>query len=210
MKRIIFSSIIGLALFLMEAPGALAEPEKIQIAQNQQEKPQWLVPSLHSLAIVTGTRITVSLLWPNAFDITQVSQNADNFGRAWTSWPEFDPQESFFSWDHDPWTLNLIGHGLMGSEFYLRYREAFFHPALALGMTAAWTFCWEYLIEGWHKQPSGIDLLWTPTGGFLLGEGRYQLYQLIRRKAHYRGRHLLLYLLDPLGQLERDVLNLDY
>ncbi len=77
-------------------------------------------------------------------------------------------------------------------------------------MTLAFSFTWEYLIEAWHKQPSGIDLLWTPTGGALLGEGRYQLCQLARQRLRPSvGRQLLFYLLDPLGQLERDLFGLD-
>ena len=94
----------------------------------------------------------------------------------------------------------------MGSEFYLRYRQARFPSWAALGMTVAWTLVWEYLVEAWHKQPSGIDIIWTPVAGAMIGEGRYQLYLRIRSMDRSTGRHLLLYLIDPLGQLERDLL----
>ena len=54
----------------------------------------------------------------------------------------------------------------------LRHRQAHHRPWVALGMTLAWSVVWEYLIEAWHKQPLGLDLMWAPTGGALLGEGR--------------------------------------
>jgi len=174
-------------------------------------RPRWLVPTLHAGGLLLVLRASASLAWPQTYDLTRVSRNADTFARSWSSAPAFDTRRGFFEWDGDPWPLNLVGHGLMGSELYLRYREAH-HPWWVAGlMTLAFTFVWEYLIEGWHKQPSGIDLLWTPTGGALLGEGRYQLYRLARRRLRpSAGRHVLLYLLDPLGQLERDLLGLSY
>ncbi len=116
----------------------------------------------------------------------------------------------FFQWDGDPWAHNLIGHSVMGSEFYLRHRQARFPAWAALCMTLAWTLAWEYMVESWHKQPSLIDIVWTPVGGAMLGEGRYQLYRRVRRMERSAGRHLLLYLLDPLGQLERDLLGLSF
>lgn len=174
-------------------------------------RPRWLVPTLHAGGLLLVLRAGASLAWPQTYDLTRVSRNAHTFARSWSSPPDLDTRRGFFEWDGDPWPINLVGHGLMGSELYLRYREAH-HPWWAAGlMTLAFTFVWEYLIEAWHKQPSGIDLLWTPTGGALLGEGRYQLYRLARRRLRpSAGRHVLLYLLDPLGQLERDVLGLAY
>jgi len=170
----------------------------------------WLVPQLHTAGVLLITRIGASIAWPDAFDPTEVSRNAKNFGRAWTSAPEFDTDASFFEWDHDPWALNLIGHGLLGSEIYLRHRQAHHSPWVALALVGAWSVVWEYVVEAWHKQPSGIDLLWTPLGGLALGEGRYQVYCLVRTMPPSAGRRVLLYLLDPLGQLERDLFDLHY
>ena len=99
---------------------------------------------------------------------------------------------------------------LFRSEFYLRHRQANFDWWMALGMTLAWTFAWEYLAESWHKQPSGIDLAWTPVGGALIGEGRFWVYDQIRAMDPGPGRHALLYLIDPLGQAERDLMGLEY
>jgi len=180
--------------------------------QDREHEPEldWSVPHLHSLAVVGGTRLSLSLIWPEAYAVRPVSANWDRFCRAWTTEAAWDGNRGFFEWDGDPWALNLVGHGLMGSEFYLRYRQYGGYWWQALGMTLLWTLAWEYLVESWHKQPSGIDLAWTPLGGALLGEGRYRLYLEVRDMADSPLRHLLLYLVDPLGQLERDAFGLEY
>ena len=168
------------------------------------------MPTLHAGAVVLGLHVGSSLLWSDAFDVTDTAGNWRNFKRAWTTAPHHDASQGFFRWDSDPWAHNLIGHSVMGSEFYLRHRQARFPAWAALGMTLAWTLVWEYLVEAWHKQPSGIDLIWSPVGGAMLGEGRYQLYRRVRRMERSAGRHVLLYLIDPLGQLERDLLGLSF
>ncbi len=72
---------------------------------------------------------------------------------------------------------------------------------------AAAAFTWEYLVEAWYKRPSAIDLFWTPAGGALLGELRYQLYLLAKHRIAARvPRVLMMSLLDPLGELERLIL----
>ena len=199
----------AIVLFLLALSGSVSRADPAPRAEPP-PSPRWLVPSLHCAGIELAARISLSLIWPDTFDLTRVHRNWASFKSSWSSAPELDPRERFFEWDHDPWALNLIGHGLMGSEFYLRHRQGH-HPFwLALLMTAAWTVTWEYFIESWHKHPSGIDLLWTPLGGLLIGEGRYRLYLLIRNRRPSRGRTVLLYLVDPLGQLERDLLGLRF
>lgn len=174
------------------------------------EQPRWLLPTLHSAGLTFAIRLGSSALWPKTFDIRQVDRNSSTFANSWSSAPTFDTGERFFEWDHDPWTINIIGHGLMGSEYYLAHRRARHSWWLSLTMTLAWCFVWEYLIESWHKHPSGVDLLWTPVGGMLFGEGRYQVHLLLRRMRPSVGRHVLLYLIDPIGQLERDLFCLEY
>jgi hypothetical protein len=43
----------------------------------------------------------------------------------------------------------------------------------------------------------------------LIGEGRYFLYRKIRSMEDTALRHFLLYLVDPIGQLERDMFGLE-
>ncbi len=179
-------------------------------ARAEDPSPRWLVPTAHAAGVTLFMRVGCSILWPNTYDILEVDRNSHTFATSWMSAPTFDTSEGVFEWDHDPWSVNLIGHGLMGSEFYLRYRQAHHPWWLALTMTVVWTFVWEYFVEAWHKHPSGIDLLWTPTGGALIGEGRLWLYRRIGRMRSPAWRHVLRYVVDPLGQLERDALGLAF
>jgi len=189
------------AAVLVHPRPAAAEPGELQ---------RWLVPTLHSGTLVLVMRLGSSARWPETYNIRRHERNADTFRRSWSAAPTFDVGERFFEWDHDPWTINLVGHGLMGSELHLRHRQARHPWWLALTMTVAWTVVWEYMVEGWHKHPSGIDLIWSPTGGLLIGEGRLWLYRRIRRIHRPVVRHLLLYVVDPFGQLERDLFQLPF
>ncbi len=70
------------------------------------------------------------------------------------------------------------------------------------------SFTWEYLVESWYQQPSAIDLFWTPIGGVLLGEARFLAHREAGRRISSRiGRTILLVLIDPLGELERVILD---
>ena len=196
---------VGLVALLL----ALPAPAHAERTTDGQE-PGWLMPSAHSAGLLFLVRVGASMRWPVTYDISRYERNWSTFERSWSSAPTFDTSEAFFEWDHDPWTINAINHGLMGSEIYLRHRQARHGWWLALPMTVAWTFVWEYLVEGWHKHPSGIDLIWSPAGGALLGEGRFWIYNRLRQLAPSPWRHVLLYLVDPLGQLERDAFDLPY
>lgn len=187
-------------------PAFARQPATEPARRRASSRPDWLVPTLHTAGLFVTMRIGASLLWSETFDPARGRRNSRTFVRSWYHAPSFDPDAGFFQWDGDPWTINLLGHGVMGSEIYLRHRQAG-HPVIgALAMTAIWSFLWEYLIEGWHKHPSAVDLLWTPLGGALFGAGRYWLYRAVQRIAHPVWRHVVLYLVDPLGQLERDLL----
>ena len=166
------------------------------------------MPGVHAAAVLAGQRVALSVLWPESFDPTTVGANASRLATAWSSGPRLDTRAPWFESDGDPWELNALGHGLMGSELYLRYRETHHQPWAALAATAAWTLVWEYGVEAWHKQPSAIDLAWTPAGGALLGELRFAAIRALRAGPDAAGPRLLLYLVDPLGQLERDLFGL--
>jgi len=81
---------------------------------------------------------------------------------------------------------------------------------VSMAMALAWTGVWEYIVEAWFVRPSAFDLFWTPIGGAVMGEARYVLYTEILKMEDTAGRHVLLYLIDPLGQFERDVFGLEY
>ncbi|MDD5309632.1 MAG: DUF3943 domain-containing protein [Deltaproteobacteria bacterium] len=170
--------------------------------------PSWVEPTVATGVVVIGMRVSESILWPDAFDPLPVERNAATFVDSLSTTPEFDASERPFEWDRDPWQLNAIGHGVMGSELYLRYRRARHPWWTAAFMAAAWTVVWEYGVEGWHKRPSGIDLAWTPTAGSLLGEARWWMLSRLRGLPRSAGRTLALFLFDPVGELEDRVLGL--
>ena len=166
------------------------------------------MPSLHSAGLLAATRLGLSLTWPDAFAVTPVRRNWATFRGSWSSPPEWRSDAPAFESDGDPWPINLVGHGLLGSELYLRHRETSHGPWVSLAATTAWSLVWEYGVEAWHKPPSGIDLAWTPLAGVLLGEARYRAVLGLRDGAPAAWRHVLLYVVDPLAQLERDLLGL--
>ncbi len=106
-------------------------------------------------------------------------------------------------WDGDPWYVNTLGHGLFGSELYLRARMCHLQWYGALAFAAASSTVWEYAFEGNGVRPSALDLVWTPLAGAALGEGRYQLWQ---AAAGIRGEALrgaIRAVVDPFGETER-------
>lgn len=189
------------------APTAPARPPT-RPTPAPEAAPGWLVPTLHSAGFVSTMYLCSVAIWPQSFAVAETGDNWARFREGFRSPPEWRRTADPFEWDGDPWLINVIGHGLFGSEFYLRHRQYRQPPWVAVLMTVAWSVAWEYLVESWHKHPSGIDLAWTPTAGSLLGETRFQLYRRVRRMPRSVGRHVLFYLLDPFGQLERDLLRL--
>lgn len=168
------------------------------------------IPVVHSAVVLAGMRTSLSLLWPEPFHPFRFTRNQAQFRESYRLPPQFDGGRSIFESDGDPWTINVIGHGLFGSEIYLRFRQCGQSPVGALAATTVASTLWEYGIEAFHKRPSTFDLIWTPTVGALLGEGRWQLYRFLRGDGRDRprgGRAVLLFVVDPFGEAERRVLD---
>lgn len=161
----------------------------------------WLVPSLHALGLMTVMRGTETVLWPEPF--AQVEDFGYHYRQAFTRPPLWDGSRSAFEWDGDRWQLNVLGHGLFGSELYLRARACHKPPWQALLFTGAASTAWEYGFEANGVRPSALDLVYTPAMGIALGELRFQVLQLTRSWAPSTGRAVLRYSVDPLGELER-------
>ncbi len=180
-----------------EAAGSapLAAPASSEPAES------WLVPSLHSLGLMTVMRGTEAYLWPDPF--AKVSRFGYHYREALTRPPLWDSSRPFFEADGDRWQLNVLGHGLFGSELYLRARACRKPVWQALLFTAGASALWEYGFEANGVRPSALDLVYTPAAGLLLGEGRFQLLHAARRLAPSTGRNVLKALVDPLGELER-------
>lgn len=162
----------------------------------------WVIPTLHGGGQLLLQRVGLSVLYGSAFTLDDPARAAQSFGRAWTTPPLFDASRRVFEWDRDIFYINLFGHGLMGSELYLRARQCGHGFAASLLFTAGMSFAWEYLVESWHAQPSALDLAWTPLGGALLGEFRFVAWELAGRLPP-TPRRVIRAIVDPFGELER-------
>ncbi len=164
--------------------------------------PRWDIPVTHDLVLLLTLRTTEAWLWPNPFADVRLAVVGRAYEQAFTVAPKWDASRAPFEWDGDRWQINVVGHGLLGSELYLRGRscELGVAPSLALATTAS--AAWEYLLEGSAVRPSAIDLVFTPLAGLLLGEARYRAL-LWSESLSPRPRVIVRYLFDPFGQLER-------
>jgi hypothetical protein len=109
--------------------------------------------------------------------------------------------------DGDPWQINVIGHGLFGSEIYGRVRQCGGAPWQAFVFTAATSAVWEFGIESFNKRPSTVDLIATPVIGAVLGEARYRAGRWLRVQPRGFWRTFGTIVVDPFGEFERGVVH---
>ncbi|MFH1807745.1 MAG: DUF3943 domain-containing protein [Pseudomonadota bacterium] len=134
-----------------------------------------------------------------------LSKFGDNFTRP----PVFEPVRfggggllGIAQADGDPWTVNVLGHGVQGAELYLRLRREGFAASSSLIGGVIQSVVWEYGFEGVHETPSMWDLFYTPLGGALLGEARYRVLRLARARSGAPGFRMLTWIADPVGELD--------
>lgn len=162
----------------------------------------WAVPVLHGTGLLLGQRVAAMRLWQHAFSLEDGDRNMEHLRAAYTRPPVFDPDRHPFEWDGDRWEINFFGHGLMGSELYLRARQCQHGFAASLAFTAVGSIVWEYGIEVWNSRPSANDLIWTPLGGALIGELRFVTWELAASLSPV-ARGIVRAVVDPFGELER-------
>jgi hypothetical protein len=159
------------------------------------------------IGLLETAMFTVSAaVWVDGYSPVRVKRNAAQFKASWTNPPDYGFTPNILESDGDWWYFNLIAHGLFGSEPYLAARDWGHRPLIAFLYTLFASTVWEYLIEGWFKQPSAVDLAWSPAFGSLIGELRYQAVLATRR---VRNKHLataLRSIVDPFGEMERRVM----
>lgn len=148
-------------------------------------------------------RATEAYLWPDPFAETRPRIWLEHYREAFTKPPLFSTREAAFEWDHDHWTINVVGHGLLGSELFYRPRRCGASPLASLAFAAGASAVWEYVFEANGVRPSAVDLTYTPLAGFVLGEARYIGWTAANRIADRTLRAFLQVVLDPLGELER-------
>lgn len=181
---------------------ALAALPSTARAQARPHAESWLVPSLHAAGLLTAQRAAAMLIWQRAFSLEDTDRNLRFLREAYTAPPRFDPRRRFFEWDGDRGTINFFGHGLMGSELYLRARQCGHGALPSIAFAAISSAVWEYGFEVWNAHPSANDLVWTPLGGALLGELRFVTWELAARLPR-AARTVLRVVVDPFGELER-------
>ncbi len=191
----------ALVLVLAQAAGPATLPAESPPVITPEPTADLVVPLGHAVALMTVMRLGEAVIWPDPFARTQ--HFAAHYEEAFTRPPIFDSSRRAFEWDGDPWYVNTLGHGLFGSELYLRARMCHLQWYGALAFAAASSTVWEYAFEGNGVRPSALDLVWTPLAGGALGEGRYQLWQAAAgiRGAALRGA--IRAVVDPFGEMER-------
>jgi hypothetical protein len=173
------------------------------LEEAAEPRPDIVIPLAHAVALMTVMRATESFIWPDPFARTQ--HFAGHYEEAFTRPPVFDTSQRAFEWDGDPWYINTFGHGLFGSELYMRARTCHLPWYGALAFAAGSSAVWEYAFEGNGVRPSALDLVFTPLGGMLLGEARYLGWNAAQGIRAPALRGTVRAVLDPLGELERAV-----
>ena len=162
------------------------------------------VTAAHAGAVLLGMRMGAAVLWPSDYGLSSLRNGPSNLRAAWTRPPEFRSGRPLLESDGDPWPVNVFGHGVFGSEIYLRARQCGSGPAGAFAWAAGASVAWEYGLEATAKRPSAIDLAWTPVvGGLVFGELRFRLHRWLGEGDPGAIRRGLRTALDPLGALER-------
>lgn len=179
------------------SPATLDTPDALEAP----DAPELAVPVVHAVALMTGMRIAESILYPDPFSRPQ--HFAAHYRDALTKLPIFDTARRPFEWDGDPWPINVFGHGLFGSELYLRARTCRLPWYGALAFAAASSTVWEYAFEGNGVRPSALDLVYTPLAGIALGEGRFVLWRAAGAVEGRALRGVLRAAVDPFGEIER-------
>jgi hypothetical protein len=171
---------------------AVAEPQ-----------PRLTPPVLHALGLLSVMRASEAYLWPQPFAETRLTTLELHYYDAFSRPPKWDSSRAWYTADGDRWQINIVGHGLFGSELYLRARTCRLPAWQALLFTGLASATWEYGFEANGVRPSALDLTYTPLAGLVLGEVRFQGYRAARRLAPGALRTSLSLVLDPLGELER-------
>lgn len=181
-------------------PPAPPPPPEPAVAPSV-ERANVVVPVLHDLALMSVMRAAESYLYPDPFSKPQYF--SDHYKEAFTKAPIFDPDKPAFRWDGDSIKINVVGHGLFGSELYVRARQCRLGVLGSLATAAAASTLWEYAFEGNGVRPSAQDLVYTPLAGLVLGELRFVAYRAAGKIVAPAPRHVLQAVMDPLGEVER-------
>jgi Domain of unknown function (DUF3943) len=192
--------------FVLVAEGGICQPLPMPSPSDGPATPRAVelrTPVLHALGLMTTMRVTEAYLWPHPFAETSRFELSRHYRDAFSKPPVWDWSQPLFRQDGDRWYINVIGHGAFGSELYLRARSCGHAPWQALAFTTLASGAWEYGFEANGVRPSGLDLMFTPAAGLVLGEARYAGWRGARGLKRGPLRAALQLLFDPFGELER-------
>jgi hypothetical protein len=188
---IVAAFVIAAVAVAANAPPA-AEPPGAQ-AWNAERR----AVALHTAGVLLGMRVGAAVLWPGDYGLRSLSDAPSHLREAISRPPVFRTDRSLLESDGDPWTINVFGHGVFGSEIYLRSRQCGGGPLEAFAWTAGAAIATS-------KRPSAIDLAWTPiVGGLVLGELRFLTFRALAGPDPGVLRSIARAIVDPLGSLER-------
>ncbi len=101
------------------------------------------------------------------------------------------------AWDKDGWVVNYVSHPISGSLYYNAIRDLDYTPLQSFIYTTYKSAFWEYIVESWVETPSIQDLIFTPIGGALIGEGTYQLTQHMKKGGFNLLEKVLVTITNP-------------
>ena len=109
--------------------------------------------------------------------------------------------------DEDKWWINYVLHPYWGSAYYLDARGRGFSRWGAFCFSVTASNLYEFGTEAFAEKPSIQDIFVTPIAGSLLGMVLESTWRELVLKGESRnwGDSVLLYLIDPLGQLNHAV-----
>ncbi len=149
-------------------------------------------------------QVSTWAIWPDTYGPAHFSKTPEVFTDNFWHPPRLQGRRNFFKWDGDAYFVNIVGHGLFGSEMYLAARDWGHGIGVSFLYALAGSAFWEYFVEGLFERPSSVDLIWTPTSGLIFGEVRHRVLQWVRRDVvNPIWRQTLLFVFDPVGELER-------
>jgi len=189
------------ASILAEQPRTSTQPTVV--SPQPEAEPVLHPPVLHALGLMSAMRLTEAYLRPEPFAVANRQRIGLHYREAYSRPPMWDSHRPLFQADGDRWQINVLGHGLFGSELYLRARTCHLVPWQSLLFTGLASATWEYGFEANGVRPSALDLTYTPLAGLVLGEARFQAWRAARRLGHGALRTTLSALVDPLGDVER-------
>jgi len=109
--------------------------------------------------------------------------------------------------DEDKWWINYILHPYWGSAYFLDARGRGFGRWGSFWYSFLCSNLYEFGTEAFAEEASVQDIFVTPIAGSLLGmmlEGPWRDL-VVKGKSRSSGDTALLYLIDPLGQVNRHV-----